>query len=460
MAAIIAHALAKRAEKKKQERVKNLRVSAIMRDTENRFEKRDQYHDTIEEEQEEELDSDSDSEGKTDNLPGQAFVRRMYEGEFIQISVAAFIFINFVVNAAEAQVDENTGTDVFYALENFFTALFTVELTFNMYAYWFRPFWASSWNVFDFVVVAISLLSLMLDGLPGISTLRLLRAFRVFRLFKRLKSLRKILVALEAAVPGCANAFLILVLVSSIYSILGVEFFSDVDHQHFSTFLRALFTMFQIMTGDNWSEIAWPMLEEFPQACIFFVTYILIANIVLVNVIIAAILEEMVDDKEEDETEPSVAKENEQYTKLYQMAEELHTCRQRLQLGENNSGGEDPAELKSLLDSIEQIRYEFKREMMEIDEKLSYLESFYVSDRFDSKENARPILEQLVEQEQAQRTFPEPKALSSYVDDASVSSEDNDANHNREYLYPTDSNFTARSPTSVDEVNVDDTSWI
>ena len=72
----------------------------------------------------------------------------------------------------------------------------------------------SRWNIFDFVVVFVGLISLMPFGdIPGVSVLRLLRAFRVFRLFKRLKSLRIILTALEEAIPGCMNAFVILLLV-------------------------------------------------------------------------------------------------------------------------------------------------------------------------------------------------------------------------------------------------------
>ena len=63
--------------------------------------------------------------------------------------------------------------------------------------------------------------------LPAYSVLRILRAFRVFRLFKRVKSLNTIIVALGNAVPGMANAFVILLLVVCIYALIGVEFFSS-----------------------------------------------------------------------------------------------------------------------------------------------------------------------------------------------------------------------------------------
>ncbi|KAK3275388.1 hypothetical protein CYMTET_16484 [Cymbomonas tetramitiformis] len=240
---------------------------------------------------------------ETDYLFRQYEVRQFYQSSTVQISVAILITVNFVINAAEKQVQEQEADIVFEVFEILFTVIFSVELFINMYAYYWYPFWTSGWNIFDFIVVGVALSSILFDGLPGIATLRLLRAFRVFRLFKRLKSLRKILLALEAAIPGCSNAFLILVLVSSIYSILGVEFFGEIDPYYFATFFQSLFTMFQIMTGESWSEIARPIIDEYPQAAMFFITYILVANIVLVNVIIAALLEEMVGDEDSDEEE-------------------------------------------------------------------------------------------------------------------------------------------------------------
>mmetsp|Transcript_35322 Transcript_35322/g.42525 ORF Transcript_35322/g.42525 Transcript_35322/m.42525 type:complete len:824 (+) Transcript_35322:131-2602(+) len=239
----------------------------------------------------------------------------LYNGDTIQLIVAFLIMVNFLVNAAEAQVKnqplkpgqiepDKEGQPIFNAFEMFFTIIFTVELAANMYAHWWREFWFSGWNLFDFVVVVVSLLTLTFSNMPGTKTLRLLRAFRVFRLFKRLESLRKILKALENAVPGCMNAFCIVVLVNAIYSILGVEFFKDNEEagKYFKNFSVAMFTMFQVMTGDSWAEaVARPIIDTYPHAAIFFVSYIILVGIVLVNVVIAVLLEKMVDSGDDED---------------------------------------------------------------------------------------------------------------------------------------------------------------
>merc|ERR1712216_770396 len=114
----------------------------------------------------------------------------------------------------------------------------------------------------------------------------MMRAFRVFRLFKRVHSLNKILVTIVHAIPGVANAFLILAIVMSIYAILAVELYHDVGagclapnstvawmettrgdcvgDEYFGNFARSFFTFFQVLTGESWSEaVARPAIWAF-----------------------------------------------------------------------------------------------------------------------------------------------------------------------------------------------------
>ena len=97
----------------------------------------------------------------------------------------------------------------------------------------YKNFFRGGWNIFDSLIVflgTVSLIELACDIEilpPSLGLLRPFRAFRVFRLFKRVPSLAKIMSSLAKAVPGVANAFLIMVIIMCIYAILAVEFFSD-----------------------------------------------------------------------------------------------------------------------------------------------------------------------------------------------------------------------------------------
>ena len=162
----------------------------------------------------------------------QPEVYDFYSHSKTQIFVAVLIMANFFSNIAEKQWDP-AGTlfrPTFQTLEDAFNLIFAVELVVNMYANWLCRFWKSSWNVFDFVVVCVGMVSLSFFNVrfpEPLKLLRILRALRVFRLFKRVKSLNKIIKSLALAVPGTCNAFVVLFLFLTIFALLGVEFFKD-----------------------------------------------------------------------------------------------------------------------------------------------------------------------------------------------------------------------------------------
>eukprot|EP00811_Abedinium_folium_P022767 NODE_3220_length_2072_cov_20.916195.p1 GENE.NODE_3220_length_2072_cov_20.916195~~NODE_3220_length_2072_cov_20.916195.p1 ORF type:complete len:448 (-),score=96.64 NODE_3220_length_2072_cov_20.916195:729-1928(-) len=272
----------------------------------------------------------------------QSHAEDLYNNFYVQIGIATLIVANFLMNMVEKQIDptRDSYASTWDSLELFFTLIFTVELLLNMYGSWSMPFWHSGWNVFDFVVVSIGLLDICEVELPGpLMMLRMMRAFRVFRLFKRIKSLNKIVTALIRAVPGVMNAFLIMLIIMCIFAVLAVEFFHDVGlcttivmdevidvfntgrdlcfgDEYFGTFFRSLYTLFQILTGDSWSEaVVRPILMRAPHSTIenigasfFFVGFIIIHAIVLINVVVAVLLDKMANEDAEPTTDEDAAK--------------------------------------------------------------------------------------------------------------------------------------------------------
>jgi hypothetical protein len=131
---------------------------------------------------------------------------------------------NFAINAAEAQIFDSlfeedgsasqTGRDL-ATLDDFFTIIFAVELSINMFSHWFRNFFSDGWNIFDLVVVSVSLVSLGPLQFPT-NVIRSLRALRIIRLFRRFEGLKNIVSALAASVLPVSQALLILLIVASI----------------------------------------------------------------------------------------------------------------------------------------------------------------------------------------------------------------------------------------------------
>jgi len=242
----------------------------------------------------------------------KVFMKKLYTSRASEVTFAALIMGNFVANAAEAQVAAgDTADNIFNVFEIFFGAAFTFELVLNMIGHWWREFWRSAWNWFDALVVVVSILNVSGGGLPGLGTLRILRAFRVVRLFKRAGSLKKIILAIGEALPGVMNAFAILMMVMCLYAILAVDLFGaqEENKQMFGKFSTALFTMFQMMTTEGWADIARDVMATSGDGyAVFFVSFILIANILLANVVIAVLIEKVIafQDDESDSGDPDM----------------------------------------------------------------------------------------------------------------------------------------------------------
>jgi len=223
-----------------------------------------------------------------------------------QSTTAFLIFTNFITQIIDNQVWPEEGEPLFHVmqiLDMIFTCLFTVELLINLYGHWWRPFFADGWSLFDLIVVTFSWISMFLDAIPGVSVLRVMRAFRVLRLFGRLQALRKITNALTASIVPVLNAFLILALVTAIYAMVGIGFFSD-RSQNFSSFSHAIITMFLIISGETWLPDMPPFKEDGHMdtgVVIFCVSFTVIVNWTLLQVSVTVLLDSFVTATSEEE---------------------------------------------------------------------------------------------------------------------------------------------------------------
>jgi voltage-gated sodium channel len=239
-------------------------------------------------------------------LPGQMKVLELYHGNVCQLGVAVLIFLNFIISAIEAQImltDEDVEKHglAFKVFEWAFNLLFGIELIVNIYAHFLFPFWQSSWNVFDVVIVGISWVS-MLGDVPGITVLRLFRAFRAFRLFKRIPSVRIIVSAVAASLPGVSNAFVLLIIIMGIWAIMGVSFFRHDFEDLFGNFGKAMLTLFQVMTFDSWvSGVTRPVCLYYNSWAtpFYFISYMFTSGIIMTNVVVAILLDKFMQASEQ-----------------------------------------------------------------------------------------------------------------------------------------------------------------
>jgi len=227
-------------------------------------------------------------------------LRKMVNSAPFQCLVALLIVVNFVLSVVDTELRPTPISQlgrVFEDLEIVFTILFTIEVILNFTANFFWDWFRDTWNIFDAAIVVISIAADATSEMPSVTILRLARVFRVIRLFKRLKGLRTIVNAVTASMVPVGNSLFILALVSFVYAILGVRLYSDRNAADFGTFTVALLSMLQVCTGEGWG-IGRPLYENNgnfdPGAVVFFISYLILVGIILVNIVLAVLVDEFI----------------------------------------------------------------------------------------------------------------------------------------------------------------------
>ncbi len=218
------------------------------------------------------------------------FLRRVVESSRFQNFITAVIAVNAVILGLETSSDVmDVAGPVLSALDQLAVAIFVVELLMKLAVYRLA-FFKRAWNIFDFTIVAITLL----PAGQGVSVLRALRILRAFRLISTVPSMRKVVEALMRAIPGMVSVLTLLSLVFYVSAVMATKLFGDGFPEWFGTIGASLYSLFQIMTLESWSMgIVRPVMESYPFAWMFFVPFILITTFAVLNLFIAIVVDAM-----------------------------------------------------------------------------------------------------------------------------------------------------------------------
>ncbi|XP_059391443.1 sodium channel protein type 2 subunit alpha-like isoform X3 [Carassius carassius] len=257
----------------------------------------------------------------------QGFFFDLVSKQAFDIIIMLLIILNMVTMMVETDEQSPSLEIILYYVNLAFIVIFTTECIIKLIAlrcYFFTV----SWNIFDFVVVILSIVGIVLADIiekyfvsPTLfRVIRLARIGRILRLIRGAKGIRTLLFALMMSLPALFNIGLLLFLVMFIYAIFGMANFAYVKRQagiddmfNFETFGNSMICLFQITTSAGWDNLLSPILNNSPEECdpdvphtgtnvrgncgnpsvgiTFFVTYIIISFLIVVNMYIAIILE-------------------------------------------------------------------------------------------------------------------------------------------------------------------------
>ena len=214
-------------------------------------------------------------------------VKKLVEGKNFDFLIMSLICMDAVILGLMTSDAMNRFFEGgLFILDRLFMAIFIIEMIMKIFAFG-KKFFKSGWNVFDFVVIAIS-------SVPFASWFIIFRTFRLFRLLRyvnKFTRLKQMINTFLAMLPNFMAMLLVMAVFFYVFAIMAVCLFGDVFIE-FSDLGSSLFALLQVVTLDGWaSNIARPVMAVFPHSWLFFVSFVFISFLITVSFLMSVVSE-------------------------------------------------------------------------------------------------------------------------------------------------------------------------
>ncbi|XP_071554601.1 sodium voltage-gated channel paralytic isoform X1 [Temnothorax nylanderi] len=236
-------------------------------------------------------------------LEFQKYVSLLVFDPFVELFITLCIVVNTLFMALDHHDMDKDMERILKSGNYFFTATFGIEATLKLVAMSPKYYFQEGWNIFDFIIVALSLLELGLEGVQGLSVLRSFRLLRVFKLAKSWPTLNLLISIMGRTVGALGNLTFVLIIIIFIFAVMGMQLFGknytdhvdyfpdgDLPRWNFTDFMHSFMIVFRVLCGE-WIESMWDCMLVGDVSCIpFFLATVVIGNLVVLNLFLALLL--------------------------------------------------------------------------------------------------------------------------------------------------------------------------
>eukprot|EP00347_Sterkiella_histriomuscorum_P005312 403357086 len=281
------------------------------------------------------------------NSKFRIFIAKLTKSSYFDYTVLIIISIQSILLALDNPLNDPDGSLVLvlYYTDLIFTTLFVIEsilkiITLGLIINGSQSYLRNLWNIADFSIVIISVLSIFYTNsrFNSIKAIRMLRVLRPLRIISRNQGLKVAVSALLMALPNILNVIIISLLFYVIFGIIGINYFKGsffscytdnsytsshrkiilqnvydkfdclnyggiwVNHdQNFDNIIQAILTLFQVSTTEGWVEVMHygedsigidiqPQLYSTPYWNVFFIFFIIVGNFFVLNLFVGVVI--------------------------------------------------------------------------------------------------------------------------------------------------------------------------
>lgn len=253
-----------------------------------------------------------------------AFVRLRHNRAF-EFFVVAVIIISALEIGAKTYDLSDTAIAITQYLDVFITVFFLFEITVRFIAEENKKdFFKSGWNVFDTLVVVISLIPISESEMALLA--RLIRIFRVLRMVSIIPELRILINSLLIALPRLGYVVLLMFIIFYIYAAVGSYLFGDINSVLWGDIAISMLTLFRVMTFEDWTDIQYETMAVYPMSWIYYMTFIFFTAFAFLNMVIGIVVGVMDEEhtKERNIGQPSLLDLQKQIAELSKQIEQMN----------------------------------------------------------------------------------------------------------------------------------------
>ncbi|NXF73026.1 SCN5A protein, partial [Sclerurus mexicanus] len=233
------------------------------------------------------------------------FVKFVVMDPFTDLTITLCIVLNTLFMALEHYKMTKEFDHMLYIGNLVFTGIFTAEMIFKVIALDPYYYFQQGWNIFDSIIVILSLMELGLSSMGNLSVLRSFRLLRVFKLAKSWPTLNTLIKIIGNSVGALGNLTLVLAIIVFIFAVVGMQLFGksyldnvkkisttgNLPRWHMNDFFHSFLIIFRILCGE-WIETMWDCMEVAgqPLCLLVFLLVMVIGNLVVLNLFLALLL--------------------------------------------------------------------------------------------------------------------------------------------------------------------------
>ena len=179
--------------------------------------------------------------------------------------------------------------NILYVLDLIITIVFVTELSIRFIAEEQKSrFFMSAWNVFDTLIVLISLIPIENSDMALVA--RLVRVFRVMRMISIIPELRMLLNSLLIALPRLGYVMALMFIIFYIYAAIGSLFFEKINPFLWGDIASAMLTLFRVMTFEDWTDVMYETQTVYAWSWMFYVSFIFLTAFAFLNMVIGIVV--------------------------------------------------------------------------------------------------------------------------------------------------------------------------